>query len=61
MSHLRAKARSSTPRNTNRWPLRLPSGPLVLLLQIVIGVFELGECVVRSTDGLASPYSAKPE
>jgi uncharacterized membrane protein YbhN (UPF0104 family) len=31
------------PRNigTRRWPVRLPSGPLVLL-QIVIGVFELG-------------------
>jgi glycosyltransferase 2 family protein len=31
------------PRNvgTKRWPVRLPSGPLVLL-QIVIGVFELG-------------------
>jgi uncharacterized membrane protein YbhN (UPF0104 family) len=26
---------------TRRWPVRLPSGPLVLL-QIVIGVFELG-------------------
>jgi len=31
------------PRNigTKRWPVRLPSGPLVLL-QIVIGVFDLG-------------------
>jgi glycosyltransferase 2 family protein len=31
------------PRNigTKRWPVRLPSGPLVLL-QIVIGLFELG-------------------
>jgi uncharacterized membrane protein YbhN (UPF0104 family) len=31
------------PRNigTKRWPIRLPSGPLVLL-QIVIGVFDLG-------------------
>jgi glycosyltransferase 2 family protein len=31
------------PRNigTRRWPVRLPSGPLVLL-QITIGVFELG-------------------
>jgi glycosyltransferase 2 family protein len=31
------------PRNigTGRWPVRLPSGPLVLL-QIAIGVFELG-------------------
>ena len=31
------------PRNigTRRWPVRLPSGPLVLL-QIVIGVFDLG-------------------
>src|ERR1700744_2330289 len=31
-----------SPRNigTQRWPVRLPSGPLVLL-QIVIGVFEL--------------------
>ena len=31
------------PRNigTKRWPVRLPSGPLVLL-QIAIGVFELG-------------------
>src|ERR1700744_5260213 len=31
-----------SPRNigTKRWPVRLPSGPLVLL-QIVIGVFEL--------------------
>jgi glycosyltransferase 2 family protein len=32
-----------SPRNigTKRWPVRLPSGPLVLL-QIVIGVFDLG-------------------
>lgn len=31
------------PRNigTKRWPVRLPSGPLVLL-QIVIGIFDLG-------------------
>ena len=31
------------PRNigTKRWPVRLPSGPLVLL-QIVIGMFDLG-------------------
>ena len=31
------------PRNigTRRWPVRLPSGPLVLL-QIVIGIFDLG-------------------
>jgi glycosyltransferase 2 family protein len=31
------------PRNigTKRWPVRLPSGPLVML-QIVIGVFDLG-------------------
>jgi glycosyltransferase 2 family protein len=32
-----------SPRNigTKRWPVRLPSGPLVLL-QIVIGIFDLG-------------------
>jgi glycosyltransferase 2 family protein len=33
----------AAPRNigTRRWPVRLPSGPLVLL-QIVIGIFDLG-------------------
>jgi glycosyltransferase 2 family protein len=33
----------ASPRNigTRRWPVRLPSGPLVLL-QIVIGIFDLG-------------------
>jgi uncharacterized membrane protein YbhN (UPF0104 family) len=33
----------SSPRNigTKRWPVRLPSGPVVLL-QIVIGIFDLG-------------------
>ncbi len=33
----------SSPRNigTRRWPVRLPSGPVVLL-QIVIGIFDLG-------------------
>jgi glycosyltransferase 2 family protein len=33
----------AAPRNigTKRWPVRLPSGPLVLL-QIVIGIFDLG-------------------
>ena len=32
-----------SPRNigTRRWPVRLPSGPMVLL-QIVIGIFDLG-------------------
>lgn len=32
-----------SPRNigTKRWPVRLPSGPMVLL-QIVIGIFDLG-------------------
>jgi glycosyltransferase 2 family protein len=35
------------PRNigTRRWPVRLPSGPLVLV-QIAIGVFELGAAAV---------------
>jgi uncharacterized membrane protein YbhN (UPF0104 family) len=33
----------AAPRNigTKRWPVRLPSGPLVLL-QIVVGIFDLG-------------------
>lgn len=33
----------SSPRNigTRRWPIRLPSGPMVLL-QIAIGIFDLG-------------------
>src|SRR5580704_8865027 len=33
----------ASPRNigTRRWPVRLPSGPVVLL-QIVIGIFDLG-------------------